>query len=536
MPSPTDLLDEAQARERSGDFAAAIERYQDAIAAAERSGDLAQLAEALRRLAVLRHHRDDTAQARGLCRRSFDVARALGDDLLAAEALNTLGGVEMTSDWLEDARNDFLHALELGGTHDALRAKVEQNLGILANIQGDLDEAATRYSRALAANRRTGDESGCARAYHNLGMACADRELFDEAARYFTQSLEITRRTGDVYLQGLTLGEYADVHLECQRIEEARQTAEQALAIFDRLGAGAEKSGAYRVIGAVYRETSRPALAEARLRAALEQAVAAGSLLHEAEASRELALLCQMMGRNQEALGLLTAAHRLFRRLDARRDVARVGGKVAELEGTYLAVVREWGQSIESNDSYTFGHCERVAQNAVAVAKALGLDEHAQTTIRLGAYLHDVGKVRVPHEILNKPGPLTPEEIALVQRHPVWGIELLAGVEFPWDLKPIIQWHHERYDGSGYPDRLRGDQIPLAAQVVGLADVYDALTSTRSYRPALAPAQALAEITAGQGAWSPRVFAAFLQALPELSQQPQAKQGMHDRARSEQAA
>src|SRR5260370_19324678 len=98
------------------------------------------------------------------------------------------------------------------------------------------------------------------------------------------------------------------------------------------------------------------------------------------------------MGRNQEALTLLNASYRLFRRVDARRDLVHLGGKLAELEGTYLAVVRQWGQSIESSDSYTFGHCERVAPNAGAVAPALRLDELQQTTSRLAAYLHDVGK------------------------------------------------------------------------------------------------------------------------------------------------
>jgi putative two-component system response regulator len=86
-------------------------------------------------------------------------------------------------------------------------------------------------------------------------------------------------------------------------------------------------------------------------------------------------------------------------------------------------------------------------------------------------------------------------------------------------LKPIIRWHHERYDGSGYPDRLHGEEIPLSAQVVGLVDVYDALTSTRSYRPALPPAQALAQINRDPGAWSPRVLAAFLQAQPGLARE-----------------
>jgi putative nucleotidyltransferase with HDIG domain len=180
-------------------------------------------------------------------------------------------------------------------------------------------------------------------------------------------------------------------------------------------------------------------------------------------------------------------------------------------------VVRNWGQSIESSDSYTFGHCERVAQYGLAVGRELGLDEEQQTTIRLGAYLHDLGKVRVPHEVLNKPGALTPEEFRLVQMHPVWGLELLATVDFPWDIKPIIRWHHERYDGTGYPDRLRGDEIPVNAQIICIVDVYDALTTTRSYRPALSHAAAVLKIQESRSWWRPDVFHAFMRSVGKAS-------------------
>jgi len=97
--------------------------------------------------------------------------------------------------------------------------------------------------------------------------------------------------------------------------------------------------------------------------------------------------------------------------------------------------------------------------------------------------------------------------------HPIWGLELLAAVEFPWDLKPIIRWHHERYDGTGYPDRLRGDEIPVAAQIVGIVDVFDALTTVRSYRPAVPREAALAEMEASRGWWAPAVYDAFLTSL-----------------------
>jgi putative nucleotidyltransferase with HDIG domain len=241
------------------------------------------------------------------------------------------------------------------------------------------------------------------------------------------------------------------------------------------------------------------------------------------------------MGRNQEALRLLNAAHSLFARVDARRDLVHLDGRVAELEGTYLAVVREWGQSLESKDSYTFGHCERVAHNAVAVARSLGLDDEQQMAIRLGAYLHDVGKVKVPHEILNKPGPLTLEEFEVVRKHPLWGIELLAGVEFPWDIKPIIRWHHERLDGTGYPDGLSGDGLPLSAQIVGIADVCDALTTNRPYRVALPLTEACAVVTQMRSAWSSAVFEAFVRALPELCAGDASRRGLRRATEAEAA-
>ena len=504
------VLRDAQGRELAGCLSEAIEGYRAAIDAAERSATPAVRVEALRRLAVAHYRRDEREPARALCRRSYEDAIAMGDRLLAAEALNALGGMDLTDGSLEDARRFFLEALELGGSNRALGARVEQNLGIVANIQGELDRAFEHYLRSLEAYRACEDLHGCALAYHNLGMVSADRELFDDADSYFAQSLALAEGTGDVYLQGLCLVNHAEVDVARQRFENALQSAEAALAIFDQLDARGPKADAYRVIGTVYRETGRPALAEARLRSAIDLAAATGSGLSEAEASRELALHFQSQERNREALQYLNVAYRLFRGLNARADLVNVGGKVAELEATYLAVVRAWGRSIESADPYTYGRCERVARDAVAIGRVLGFDEQQETTILLGAYLHDVGQVRVPHEILQKRGRLSADELSVIRNHPIWGVDLLADIDFPWDIKPIIRWHHERSDGSGYPDGLAGDAIPVAAQVVGILDVYYALTTPRRHQAAVPRALALETITGWRRWWSDRVVDAFL--------------------------
>jgi putative nucleotidyltransferase with HDIG domain len=128
---------------------------------------------------------------------------------------------------------------------------------------------------------------------------------------------------------------------------------------------------------------------------------------------------------------------------------------------------------------------------------------------RVGALLHDVGKIVVPTVILTKPGPLTDEERRIMERHALAGAELLSDVEFPWDVLPIIRNHHERWDGRGYPDQLAGEDIPLAARILCIADVYDALTTDRPYRKAFTREKALEIMRSDAGAFDPALFAEF---------------------------
>ena len=176
-------------------------------------------------------------------------------------------------------------------------------------------------------------------------------------------------------------------------------------------------------------------------------------------------------------------------------------------------IVREWGQSIEFADEYFRGHGVRVAEHAAALAAALRVDKRTRMTIVAGAYLHGVGRMRVPHAVLNKPGALTLHERSTVQQIPVWGTEIIANVELPWDVAPVVRWHNERADGTGYPDALRGDEIPLPAQIVGIANVFDALISPRAHRAALKPAQAIRALVRSRSSWSAALFDAYLNQL-----------------------
>ena len=146
--------------------------------------------------------------------------------------------------------------------------------------------------------------------------------------------------------------------------------------------------------------------------------------------------------------------------------------------------------SIEAKDPYTEGHCDRLSQSSEALAKRLNLPEEERIAVRRGGVTHDIGKVAVPDQILLKPGPLTPEERTVMQRHTVVGAGICSPLKSFRSVLPIIRHHHEKIDGSGYPDGLKGDAIPLTARILQTVDIYDALTTDRPYRKALAPQRA----------------------------------------------
>ncbi len=166
------------------------------------------------------------------------------------------------------------------------------------------------------------------------------------------------------------------------------------------------------------------------------------------------------------------------------KSLLRLKRLTDELESTE-AIMTMLGQIVEARDPYTEGHCERLADYATALGAALGLPGYDLDTLSRGAVLHDVGKIAVPDGVLLKAGRLDPEEMLLMKQHPVIGDNLCRTVRSLERVRPIVRSHHEREDGRGYPDGLGRGQIPLLAQIVGVVDVFDALTTNRPYRKAM---------------------------------------------------
>jgi len=188
----------------------------------------------------------------------------------------------------------------------------------------------------------------------------------------------------------------------------------------------------------------------------------------------------------------------------------RVGRRIVSLQ-TSETVVYSFAQAVDGKSPFTKGHSDRVKRYALVLAARLGLSQAQIDLLRRGAILHDIGKIAVPDAILNKPGPLTPEEFQVIKDHPMQGVRMIAPLESVRDTIPLIRWHHERLNGTGYPDGLSGDQIPLLVRVLSVADVYDAVSSDRPYRASLPVEASLAILRkdAAAGGLDPNLVTAF---------------------------
>jgi HD-GYP domain-containing protein (c-di-GMP phosphodiesterase class II) len=169
---------------------------------------------------------------------------------------------------------------------------------------------------------------------------------------------------------------------------------------------------------------------------------------------------------------------------------------------------------LDARDSYTHGHSLRVGEYAEKLALAMGLSGDAAHLIFLAGRLHDIGKCAIKNEVLHKPGALTDEEYQHMCIHPEVGSSMLASFPLFSECARFVRGHHERWDGDGYPDKLKGEDIPLGARIIAVADTFDAMTTTRPYRKALPLAEAHRRLAAGAGSqWDPRAIAAFLKLL-----------------------
>ena len=193
------------------------------------------------------------------------------------------------------------------------------------------------------------------------------------------------------------------------------------------------------------------------------------------------------------------------------------------MEEAYLKMARTLALAVEAREPYAHGHSERVALLATEIAIELGCPGQLVREIQIAAVLHDIGKIVIPDHVLLKPGPLTPAEFSEIKMHPTAAVEILRCLDHFQDILPLIESHHEWYNGMGYPNKLKGEEIPLGARILAVADAYDAMTSPRPYRQRLTNEEAAQALKDGAGTqWDMGIVDDFLKILKRESKMLQA--------------
>ncbi len=488
-----ELIEEGVKKDLLGEYGEALELFSEAVYRSTEIGALHLAAEAMRRIGHIYSKMSEWSTALDHYEKSMEVAQSADDMLAVANAMCAMGTVHLERGEWEKVKSCYEQALEIATAKQEprLRAQILNNLGAMYNILGEWKEAIWCYEKSIPILRGMKSQKGLAETYNNLGMTYRDKNELRTANRYFQRSLTMARDSGDIRLTATINLNRAEASLKLGELVEARDRCEEAYEILNRINDRLGIAEALKLYGIIYRQMEKHSLALHHLKESVRINSECHNPLGVAESLREQGILHQMLGDSKQALVTLGRSFKLFRDLKARKYLEDVDKKICEVEEIYFKIAQSMGEAVESKDTYTYGHSQRVASYAVELAEHLGLDEDEKKTILLAAFLHDLGKVKVPKRILSKPGRLTEEEFKEIEKHPGWALEKLENIEFPWEVKSLIRHHHERYNGQGYPDRLSGEDIPFGARLIALCDFFDALTTDRPYRPALSIKQAI---------------------------------------------
>ena len=224
---------------------------------------------------------------------------------------------------------------------------------------------------------------------------------------------------------------------------------------------------------------------------------------------------CEKSDKFDQLLLLVESGIKSVKQMD---EIKRINEELSEsnerLERAYLDMVQTLRYTVEAKDTYTRGHSDRVSEYSVLIGEKLGLPEDQIKTLRIGGLFHDIGKIGIPDSILLKPDKLSDDEYSQIKNHPSIGAHILGSAEIFKDIIPIVKHHHERYDGNGYPSRLKGEEIPYIARIAAVADTFDAMTSRRSYRGPIDIEHVKEEIKRCEGTqFDPQIAEVFLDIL-----------------------
>lgn len=455
-----------------GDAGAALDVLEVAMAAAVQAGYPSAVAQALNVTAIAHQAAGDLDLATSQYRLARDTAESIGDR----------GRVAM----------------------------IDQNLGTIASIRGDTTAALDAFRLSLLGYQSLGMAGYQGQVLNNIALVYMDLGEFSAAESAYADAVRAFRESGDRQNEMTVALNQVQLWISTRRFEEAQRQSDELLCVA-REESPPWMGELFRHLGVIARERSDYGAAAKHFEIASRAASGSGDLLLTADIAEQRAELYWSERRHREMLLSLNEAFNIYSQLKAQRRVAQVERRNSALETRFLEIARRWGDSIEGMDHYTQGHCERVASLATRLAERAGVESRSIFWFRLGALLHDIGKIIIPMDVLNKAGPLTDKEWELMKTHTEVGFEMVADIDFPGDVRAMIRSHHEQWDGGGYPDGLDGENIPFTARILCIADVYDALTTTRSYRAALSHARSIEVMRSSKALFDPNLLALFFE-------------------------
>jgi len=457
-----------------------------------------------------------------------------------------------------DERIEFAEqAIELSESlHDEKsKAEAYNHLGVANNNLGDSQKSIEYFLKALRIMEQIDDKSGIADSCINIGQANFYLDNFDKALEYFQKALKLREEIGDKRIISQTLILMGNVKGKIAKYKEAIDYYSQALLIKKEINDQKGISQIYNNLGNIYFKVGEGKKALDYLLEALKIDRDLGDKWEIANSTYNIAEQYLFNKEHDKAYPYILESYKLSKALKNKglirdnlynfslyyeikgdykkalkyqRDYSELtksmfseelSEKVAEMQTKYETerleeavtertlklqriietTIQATAAMVEVRDPYTAGHQKRVGDLAMAIASQMGLSESRLEGIKMAGIVHDLGKIHVPIAILSKSGKLSQIEFDIIKTHPQVGFDLLKHIEFPWPIAQMVLQHHERMDGSGYPQGLKGEKIMLEARILAVADVVEAMSSHRPYRPALGIEKALEEINKNKG-------------------------------------
>lgn len=477
-----------------GRFAEAVKEYEKLLQYCQEKEALPKRAEIFLEMGQLLAKQGEYDRALGHVHRASSAYRRLNDPTGICKSLRNLGVIYIELGEFEDAEIAYGEAIEIAQNNQnhILYGDLNNNLGTIKNMKGDWQGALQCYNISKEVYENQGEVRKSAYTLNNIGITLLEREQYDTALSSFVDALKVADSIKDAPLSLILNINLTDLYLKKGQVLEAATCCHNAFSYLSSEGLrNGQLAETKKLAGRISLLEKDFETAARDFDEALDICEELGLQFLEAEILSEKGNLYLHIGHHMEALQTLEKSFRQFSQMDATGQVEKTEKLIASIEELYLKIFESMAYKVDQKDHYTKGHSDRVANLALEIARELRLPDSEIKAIVGGALLHDLGKLEIPDEILKKPGRLTKEEYDIVKNHPDLGVSHLSGMNFPWDIIPMIRYHHEQFDGGGYPTGMSGEMIPLGARVICVADVFDALTSERPYRAAFSSEKAL---------------------------------------------